>query len=94
MSNCFHGIALAEKISHTDISIINFEFFDDNSDLSPFSFKDNSITSLIHSINDIKLGPLNFQIGIELPILGDPIDEEFRRSLDLLILFFGRVIFL
>ena len=91
MPNSFHSIALTEKISKTYISILNFEFFNDHGNLSPFGFIYNSITSLIDSLNNFELIPLNLNIRSKLPELGNTINVKFRESLSLLTRFFWRL---
>ena len=50
VSDSFHGMALAQEISQADISILNFEFFDNNRYFSPSRFINNTISSLANLI--------------------------------------------
>lgn len=52
MSDSFHGVALAEKISEADVSVFDFKFFDDNGYLSPLGFIDDAISTFTDLVFD------------------------------------------
>lgn len=62
VSDGFHSVTLAQKISQTNISILNFELFDNNLNFSPFGFINNSISAFTDLIFDQKFFPQNLSI--------------------------------
>ena len=94
MSDSFHCVTLAEKIPQTYISIFDFELFSNHHNFSPFCLIDDPIPPLIDLLNYFKFLPLNLEIGVKLPKLGDTIDFKLRQRLHFFVLLPGRLIFL
>ena len=60
MTDSFHRIAFAEEISQAHISIFDLELFNNDIDLSPLTFINDSISSFINFFYYLNIFPFDF----------------------------------
>lgn len=62
MPHSLHRMTFTQKVLQTDVSILNFKFFDDDCDLSPFGPVNKTKSTLIDLGFELKLVPLDFNV--------------------------------
>ena len=77
-------MTFTEEIFKTDIPVLDFELFDDDSDLSPLGPINKAEAALVDLGLKLELVPFDLNVGVKLSILSDTFEFEFEIGLGLL----------